>query len=77
MLLDLIEKYSLGGEEKSRLMMALLTAARRNHATLTRYRDYVEYVENRPIALVALRRLWEMGKVSELKTPFYELFEKP
>ncbi len=27
---------------------------------------------NWPILLKALRRLWEMGKVSELKSPFYE-----
>ena len=36
-----------------------------------------EYVANWSIVLAALRRLWEMGKVSELKTPFFEPFEKP
>jgi hypothetical protein len=35
------------------------------------------YVENWPVVLEALRRLWEMGKVSELKSPFYEPVEKP
>ena len=31
---------------------------------------------NWPILLDALLRLWEMGKASELKTLFYESFEK-
>jgi hypothetical protein len=35
------------------------------------------YVSNWPIVLDALRRLWQMGKVSQLKSPFYEPFEKP
>jgi hypothetical protein len=35
------------------------------------------FMTNWPIILDALHHLWEMGKVSELKTPFYELFEKP
>jgi hypothetical protein len=35
------------------------------------------YVSNWSVALDALRQLWKMGKVSELKTPFYEPFEKP
>jgi hypothetical protein len=35
------------------------------------------YVANWTVALDALRRLWETGKVSELKSPFYEPFEKP
>jgi hypothetical protein len=35
------------------------------------------YVANWPVVLAALSRLWETGKVSELKSPFYELFEKP
>lgn len=74
MLDDLID--FLGGERKGHLMTALLTAIRRNQATSTRYKDYAEYVQNWPIVLDALRRLWEMGKVYELKTPFYEPFEK-
>jgi len=36
-----------------------------------------EYRTNWPIVLAALRQLWEMGKVSELKSPYYELVEKP
>ena len=35
------------------------------------------FMTNWPIILDALRRLWEMGKVSELKSPFYEPIEKP
>jgi hypothetical protein len=36
-----------------------------------------QYVANWPVVLNALRRLWEIGKVSELKTSFYEPVEKP
>jgi hypothetical protein len=36
-----------------------------------------QYRTNWPIVLAALRQLWEMGKVSELKSPYYELVEKP
>lgn len=35
-----------------------------------------QYIANWPILLEALRRLWETGKVSQLKTPFYEQFNK-
>ena len=35
------------------------------------------YVSNWPIVLTALRHLWELGKVSELKSPYYEPVEKP
>jgi hypothetical protein len=31
-----------------------------------------QYVLNWPVLLAALQRLWEMEKVSEFKTPFYE-----
>jgi len=34
-----------------------------------------QYITNWPIVLDALRRLWEIGRVSELKTPFYEPFD--
>ena len=34
------------------------------------------YVTNWPVVLGALRQLWEVGKVSQLKSPFYEPFEK-
>ncbi len=36
-----------------------------------------QYVSNWPIALIALRHLWEIGKVSQLKSPFYESVHKP
>ena len=35
-----------------------------------------QYITNWPIVLDALRRLWEIGRVSELKTPFYEPFDQ-
>ena len=36
-----------------------------------------QYMANWPIVLRALRRLWEIGKVSKLETPYFEPFEKP
>ena len=36
-----------------------------------------QYVSNWPVVLDALRRLWETGKVSQLKSSFYELVKKP
>jgi len=57
----------IGFEEwKSHMLRALFGAARWN-----------QYASNWSVTLDALRRLWEMGKVSELKSPFYEPFEKP
>ena len=35
------------------------------------------YASNWSVVLRALRQLWEVGKVSEFQTPFYEPFEKP
>jgi hypothetical protein len=58
--------FPVGAEWKSHSVTALFAATRWN-----------QYIANWPIVLDALRRLWEMGKVSELKTPFYEPFEKP
>jgi hypothetical protein len=59
-------EFFLNDEWKNRTMHALLGASRWN-----------QYVINWPVTLAALRRLWEMGRVSELKSPFYEAFEKP
>jgi hypothetical protein len=61
--------FPLGEESDSHKMLPLIHAMRRNEW-------WNQYVANWPIVLDALRRLWEMGKVSELKTPFYEPFEK-
>ena len=36
-----------------------------------------QYVSNWPVVLDALRRLWETGKVSQLKSSFYEPVKKP
>jgi len=35
------------------------------------------YVSHWPVVLAALRELWEKGKISELKSPFYEPIEQP
>lgn len=46
---------------------------------LTSFHDmnqYRQYEAQWPIALEALRTLWEVGKMSELKSPFYERVEK-
>jgi hypothetical protein len=37
----------------------------------------IRLTTNWPMILEALRRLWEMGRVSALQSPFYEPFEKP
>ena len=34
-----------------------------------------QYLKNWPIILKALRALWDMGKVSELKSPYFEPLE--
>jgi hypothetical protein len=36
----------------------------------------IRLTTNWPLILDALRRLWEMGKVSEMKSPFYEVLGK-
>ena len=58
--------FPLGVDWNSRMVTAIFGMARWN-----------PYVSNWPIVLEALRRLWETGKVSELKSPFYEPLEKP
>jgi hypothetical protein len=50
----------------SRMVRSLFGATRWN-----------QYVRNWHVVLSALRQLWEVGKVYELKSPFYEPFEKP
>jgi hypothetical protein len=39
--------------------------------------QWIRYESNWPIALEALRQLWETGRVSELKSPFWEPPQKP
>jgi hypothetical protein len=51
---------------QKRVVRAVLGATRWNR-----------YASHWPVVLRALRQLWEAGKVSEFKTPFYEPFEKP
>jgi len=55
----------LSHQSESRAAKGLLGLARWNG-----------YVFNWPIVLKALRWLWEMGKSSELKSPFYEPVEQ-
>jgi hypothetical protein len=57
--------FPLDNEPKSRMISGLFGAARWN-----------QYVANWPVVLAALNRLWEVGKVSELKSPFYEPVER-
>jgi hypothetical protein len=59
-------RFPLGDDGQNRIAIKLFRLARWN-----------PYVTHWPIVLGALHRLWEMGKVSELKTPFYEPVEKP
>ena len=56
----------LGDEWQRHVVRAVFGATRWNR-----------YTANWPVVLDALRRLWETGKVSELKSPFYEVVEKP
>jgi hypothetical protein len=47
--------------------------------SMRRYRttqQWTRYAANWPIALNALRQLWETGRVSELKSPFWESPQK-
>ena len=39
---------------------------------LVRATRWNQYASHWPVTLSALRRLWEVGKTSELKSPFYE-----
>jgi len=39
--------------------------------------QWIRYISNWPITLNALRQLWETGRVSELKSPFWEPPQKP
>lgn len=55
----------LDNERRSHVIRGLFGATRWN-----------QYVANWPMVLAALNRLWEVGKVSELKSPFYEPVEK-
>jgi hypothetical protein len=38
--------------------------------------QYMQYMAQWLIALEALRQLWEAGKVSQMKSPFYEPVER-
>ena len=53
-------------ESRARMVRSLFGATRWNR-----------YVANWPVVLDALHQLWEAGKVSELKSPFYEPVKKP
>lgn len=59
-------EFPLDNEWRRRTVRSLFRATRWN-----------QYVANWPVILAALHQLWETGKVSELKTPFYEPVEKP
>ena len=62
----MVSGFSFSDEWQSRSnIKALIGATRWN-----------QYVSNWSVVLAALRQLWKMGKVSELKSPFYEPVEK-
>ena len=63
---DMFTGFSFSPERQSRMVRTIFGMARWN-----------PYVRNWPVVLEALRELWENGKVSELKSPFYEPLEKP
>jgi hypothetical protein len=58
--------------QSPRMVLALLDIMR----SIRHTQQWNRYVLNWPIALDALHRLWKTGRVSELKTPFYEPLEK-
>jgi hypothetical protein len=58
--------FPLDNEWRSHTVRTLFGATRWN-----------QYVANWPVTLKALRELWKTGKVSELKTPFFEPFGSP
>jgi hypothetical protein len=57
----------------SKRVQDLFELGRRTSAT----QQWIRYESNWPIALNALRQLWETGRVSELKSPFWESPQKP
>ena len=66
MFTGLISGPVFGEEGQRRMVQRLFRATRWN-----------QYTANWPVVLDALIRLWKMGKVSELKSPFYEPIEQP
>ncbi len=64
---DMLAEFPFSDEWKNdHMVTGLADMVRMNH-----------YLVNWPVVLDALRRLWETGNVSELKSSFYEPFEKP
>jgi hypothetical protein len=63
---DMLNGLPLNPDWQNRMVRAIFGMARWN-----------PYARNWPVVLAALRELWEGGKVSELKSPFYELIEMP
>jgi hypothetical protein len=60
-------------EWMSKRVQDLFELARRTRST----QQWIRYESNWPVALSALRQLWETGRVSELKSPFWESPQKP
>jgi hypothetical protein len=63
---DMLTRIPLDAEWTSHVVRGIFGATRWN-----------QYRSNWPVVLDVLRQLWEAGKVSELKSPFYEPVEKP
>lgn len=61
----MIAPFPMSDDLKAPFVDGLLAAMRMN-----------QYRINWPVLLAALRRLWETGKVSQFKTPYYEPLPK-
>jgi hypothetical protein len=67
-MLDRINRFYSGNYGK-RQEIEVLTRLSQSH-------EWSQYVANWPVVLEALYKLWKLGKVSQMKTPFYEPFKK-
>lgn len=67
-MLDRLNQLHFGSDGK-RSEVEILKLILKSH-------EWSQYVANWAVVLEALRTLWKLGKVSQLKTPFYDPFEK-
>jgi hypothetical protein len=64
-------------DEEHEWMIPRLRAVFESNRRARVTQQWIRYDSNWPIALKALRQLWETEKVSELKSPFWESPQKP
>jgi len=74
--MNMLSDYPFSAEWKSDRTTSDLGGLIRRLTLFHDMNQYRQYMANWPIALEALRQLWEVGKVSELKSPFYERVER-